>query len=90
VNRRNLLRTAGLQKIAKDSGFHKEITLPVTAKGPIKGPWGNNRMDLHGWKKLNPNDYCVKYNHLLETGGAVVGDEVEIGINAEATRPAPK
>jgi polyisoprenoid-binding protein YceI len=71
-------------------GVTKEITVPVTVKGPIKDPWGNNRIGLQAKTKVNRKDYGMKFNQLLETGGAVVGDEVEIEINAEATKPAAK
>jgi polyisoprenoid-binding protein YceI len=71
-------------------GVTKEISLPVTVKGPIKDPWGNNRIGLEAKTKLNRKDYGLKYNQMLETGGMVVGDEVEIQINAEAVKAAAK
>ena len=36
--------------------------------------------------KLNRKDYGIKYNDILESGIAAVGDEVEIEINAEAIK----
>jgi polyisoprenoid-binding protein YceI len=67
-------------------GVTKELSLPVTVKGPIKDPWGNNRIGLQARTKLNRRDYGLKYNQALETGGLVVGDEVELEINAEAVK----
>ena len=67
-------------------GVTKELTLPVTLKGPIKDPWGNTRIGLQARTKLNRKDYGLKYNQALETGGLVVGDEVELEINAEAVK----
>ncbi len=67
-------------------GVTKEISLPVTVKGPIKDSWGNSRIGLQARTKLNRKDYGLKYNQALETGGLVVGDEVELEINAEATK----
>jgi polyisoprenoid-binding protein YceI len=67
-------------------GQTKEISLPVTVKGPIKDPWGNTRIGLQARAKLNRKDYGLKYNQALETGGLVVGDEVELEINAEAVK----
>jgi len=71
-------------------GVTKELQLPVTLKGPIKDPWGNSRIGLQARVKLNRKDYGLKYNQALETGGLVVGDEVEIEINAEAVKAAAK
>src|SRR6266481_5229411 len=67
-------------------GVTKELTLPVKVKGPIKDPWGNDRLALETKTKVNRKDYGISYNKMLETGGALVGDEVEIEINAEATK----
>lgn len=68
-------------------GVTKEISLPVTLKGPIKDPWGNSRIGLQARTKLNRRDYGLKYSQALETGGLVVGDEIELEINAEAVKP---
>src|SRR5882724_817856 len=67
-------------------GVTKELALPVRLKGPMKDPWGNDRVGLEAKTKVNRKDYGISYNKLLETGGALVGDEVEIEINAEATK----
>jgi polyisoprenoid-binding protein YceI len=67
-------------------GVTKEISLPVKLSGPIKDPWGNNRVGLQAKTKLSRKDYGLTYSKTLETGGLVVGDEVEIEINAEAVK----
>jgi polyisoprenoid-binding protein YceI len=67
-------------------GVTKELALPVTVKGPIKDPWGNTRIGLQARTKLSRKEYGLKYNQALETGGLVVGDEVELEINAEAVK----
>lgn len=71
-------------------GVTKELSLPVTLKGPIKDPWGNNRIGLQAKAKLNRRDYGLTYSQALETGGLVVSDEIELEINAEAVKPAAK
>lgn len=71
-------------------GVTKELQLPAVLKGPIKDPWGNQRIGLQARAKLNRKDYGLKYNQALETGGLVVGDEVEIEINAEAVKQPAK
>ncbi len=71
-------------------GVTKELSLPVTVKGPVKDPWGNSRIGLQARAKIDRRDYGLLYNKTLETGGLVVGHEVEIEINAEAVRAAAK
>jgi len=67
-------------------GVTKELALPVKLNGPVKDPWGNERIGLQAKTKVNRKDYGISYNKVLETGGALVGDEVEIEIAAEATK----
>jgi polyisoprenoid-binding protein YceI len=65
-------------------GVTKEVELLV--KGPtqtIKDPWGNIRMGASASTELNRKDFGLTWNKFLETGGLVVGDEVEISIDVE-------
>lgn len=70
-------------------GVMKELRLPVTLSKRIKDPWGNTRVGLETKTKLNRKDYGIKYNDVLESGIAAVGDEIEIEINAEAIKDKP-
>ncbi len=70
-------------------GVSKEIALPFTVKGPIKDPWGNTRLGIQARTTINRKDYGLTWNKVLETGGLVVGDEVEIEIQAEAVKKEP-
>ena len=67
-------------------GVTKEISLPVKLSGPIKDPMGNTRVGLQAKVKLQRKDYGLTWNKTLETGGVVVGDDIEIEINAEAVK----
>ena len=67
-------------------GVTKELSLPARLSGPVKDPWGNNRIGLEIKWKLSRKDYGMTYNKALETGGLVVGDEVQIDVNAEAVK----
>jgi polyisoprenoid-binding protein YceI len=72
-------------------GVSREIDLPFTLNGVVKDPYGNDRMGVEaGPITINRKDYGVQYNKVLETGGAVVGDEVKIDILLEAVHRAPK
>jgi polyisoprenoid-binding protein YceI len=70
-------------------GVTKEITAPAKVKGPITDPWGKQRVGLKATLTINRKDYGLTWNKALETGGVMVGDEVEIEINAEAVKQEP-
>jgi len=65
-------------------GVTKEVVL--TVEGPtttIKDPGGNYRVGGQAITKINRKDFGLVWNKPLETGGVVVGDEVEITIDVE-------
>ncbi|MCI0567143.1 MAG: YceI family protein [Acidobacteria bacterium] len=69
------------------------VTKPVTLEGEVLGfspdPWGNYRAGFEAKTKLNRQDYGVSWNKVVEGGGSVLSDEVEITINIEGVRAAP-
>jgi polyisoprenoid-binding protein YceI len=67
-------------------GITKEIRLPVKITGPVKDQTGATRIGLQTKAKLNRKDYGIAYSQALETGVAMVGEEVEIEIDAEAIK----
>jgi polyisoprenoid-binding protein YceI len=71
-------------------GVTKNIPLKVKYNGTIKDPWGNQKLGFEATTTLNREDFGLKWNKALETGGVVVGKEVEITILAEATAEAAK
>ncbi len=64
----------------------KRIELDVTYNGKVKDPWGNTKAGFKITGKLNRFDYGLKWNTLIETGGAVVGKEVELNINLQLAK----
>ena len=68
-------------------GVTKEVVLTVDGPTPaIKDPWGNYRVGGQATTKINRKDFGLVWNATLETGGVVVGDEVEITIDVEIYR----
>lgn len=61
----------------------KEITLDVVYNGTVKDPWGNTKAGFKIKGEVNRFDYNLKWNALMETGGAVVGSTVYITVNLE-------
>lgn len=68
-------------------GVTKEVVLDV--EGPtaaIKDPWGNARVALNATTSVNRQDFGVKWNVNMDGGGVVVGDNVNITIDAELVK----
>ena len=61
----------------------KEITLTGETLGPVKDPWGNTRMGINAKGTINRKDFGLLWNKVLETGGLLVGDMVELIIEGE-------
>jgi polyisoprenoid-binding protein YceI len=71
-------------------GVTKELRLPVTLNGPIKDLRGITRIGLEARAKVNRKDFGMNYNAVLEFGGAAVGEDVTLEINAEAIKEQVK
>ena len=64
----------------------KPLVLDVTYGGTIKDPWGLTRAGFKIRGKINRFDYDLKWNALMETGGAVVGKNINITCDIELTK----
>lgn len=86
--------SAGKVKITGDLTIHgvtKEAVLDVEGPTPpVKDPWGNTRVAASATTNVNRQDYGVKWNANMDGGGVVVGDDVNITIDLEMTKKAPK
>ena len=72
-------------------GTTKEVVLDVEGPtAPVKDPWGNVRAAASASAKINRQDFGVKWNATLDNGGVVIGDDVNITIDAEMTKQAAK
>jgi polyisoprenoid-binding protein YceI len=69
-------------------GITKPITLKVESNGQIKDPWGGTRAGFSGKATLSRKEFGLHWNALLETGGVVVGDKIEIALEIEAIQAA--
>lgn len=52
----------------------------------IKDPYGNERVALSGTTRINRQDFGAKWNSPMEGGGVIVGDDVNITIDAELVK----
>jgi polyisoprenoid-binding protein YceI len=67
-------------------GVTKEITLAGQYNGATKDPWGNTRAGFSAEGKLNRKDFGMVWNKTLDSGGLVVGDEVQIRLDIECIK----
>lgn len=64
------------------------VTNPVTfavegPSAPGKDPWGNTRVGLSATTKINRKDFGLTWNAALETGGVLVGEDVQITLEVQ-------
>jgi polyisoprenoid-binding protein YceI len=64
-------------------GISKPVDLNVEYGGLEKDPWGNYRAGFIVHGKINRKDFGINFNTLTETGGILVGDEVELECSVE-------
>jgi len=68
-------------------GTTREVTLDVDGPTPeLADPWGNLRRGISATTTINRKDFNLVYNKLLNSGEAVVGDNVKIQIDAEMVK----
>ncbi len=70
-------------------GVSKEVVLETEFLGRGKDSWGNQRYGFHAETKINRKDFGMTWNEVLEAGGVLVGDEVEIFLDVEAVPAKP-
>ena len=66
----------------------KSVTLDVELLGKAKDPWGNNKIAFNGKVAIQREEYGAKWNQALEAGGVLVGKQVDIDLELQATAPA--
>jgi polyisoprenoid-binding protein YceI len=71
-------------------GTTRPVALEVEYGGRVQDPWGGQRAGFSARTSLNRKDFGLGWNQVLETGGVVVGDKVEITLELEAVRKAEK
>jgi polyisoprenoid-binding protein YceI len=69
-------------------GISRAVTLDVERHGRAKDPWGNERAAFSARTSVDRTDFGLVWNQVLETGGVVVGERVDLEIEIEAVRQA--
>ena len=64
-------------------GVEKQVTITFEVFGPVKGRRGNV-IGAEGHLTINRKDFNINYHRLMDSGGLVVSDEVDIELMVEA------
>jgi polyisoprenoid-binding protein YceI len=55
----------------------------------VKDPQGRERTAFIAKTSLNRQDYGIKWNQVMDSGGVAIGDQVDIEIDLLAVKRAP-
>ncbi|MFZ4433872.1 MAG: YceI family protein [Microthrixaceae bacterium] len=68
-------------------GTSRSVDLRTTFDGEIDDPYGMGRIAFAASTRIDRTDFGLTWNQALETGGLVVGKQVDITLEVEAVRP---
>ncbi|AQQ52093.1 YceI family protein [Planococcus lenghuensis] len=67
----------------------KGVTRPVTFKAEFEGagtnPWGQEVVGYSAETTINRKDFGLTWNQALETGGVLVGEDIKISVDIQAS-----
>lgn len=69
-------------------GVTQTVELEAEYLGEGKDPWGGTRVAFEGRTKVNRKTFGLNWNVVLETGGFLVSDDVEIELEVQAVQQA--
>jgi polyisoprenoid-binding protein YceI len=91
-------KSTGIERAAHDRyrmkgeltihGVTRPVSLEVVYSGQAKDPWGNLHAGFSAETVINRKDWGLGWNAALETGGVLVSEDVKIGLEIEAVKPA--
>lgn len=67
-------------------GVTREVAIPFTLAGPITDPFGNRRFGVEAGLTINRQDYGVSFDKVMDNGGLIVSNEVNIVLAVEAVK----
>jgi polyisoprenoid-binding protein YceI len=66
----------------------REVTLDAEYAGRGTDPWGNERVAFAAKTTIDRKDFGLGWNQVLEAGGVLVGDRVEIELDVQVVKAA--
>ena len=70
-------------------GVTRPVTLEAEGLGREKDPWGGERAGFSARASINRRDFGLEWNQVLESGGVVVGEKIELELEVEAVKAQP-
>ncbi len=67
-------------------GTTRPVALAAEVSDEIKDPWGNVKRGVEATTKLDRKEWGLTWNAVVEGGGILVGDTVDVTIEAELVR----
>jgi polyisoprenoid-binding protein YceI len=68
-------------------GLTREITVDVEGPTPeVKDPWGSFRRGAAATTRINRRDFGMTWNKVLDTGGLLVGEDLDIYVEVELVK----
>lgn len=67
-------------------GVTKSVVLDMKFNGQMNDPWGNTKAGFKATTRVNRKDFGLEWNKVLETGGLMVGEDINIIINTEMNK----
>jgi len=67
-------------------GTSREVVLDAEYAGRTKDPWGNERAGFAAKTSIDRKDFGLTWNQLLEAGGVMVGERIDIELEVEAVK----
>jgi polyisoprenoid-binding protein YceI len=64
----------------------RPVALDVTYGGLVRDPWGGERIVFSAEGEVDREDFGLRWNRVLESGGLLVGKTAKIEIEVEAVR----
>lgn len=67
-------------------GVTRDVVLDVEQPGTVKDPWGNQRLAFAARGSIDRKDFGLLWNQVLEAGGFMLGDKLEILLDGQAVK----
>jgi len=67
-------------------GVTRSVELETQYLGGGKDPWGNERIAFEAHTSVNRKDFGLGWNQVLEAGGVLVGEQIEITLDIQAVK----
>ncbi|GAC1449291.1 MAG: YceI family protein [Pseudarthrobacter sp.] len=67
-------------------GVTREVSIPIDFMGVERDPMGNLRAGFEGSRRINRQDFGLKWNTTLDSGGVLVSDKITLEFEVSAIK----